>query len=263
MTGEHAAARDLTAESHRMQDDVSPSDAIATDEWAMQQVRERRFLINRLDEWVYDLISPYLGQRILEVGCGMGNLVRALMTRELVVGIDLEPRVISHLRQAYHDQLNLRFHSYDISDPKVVELASYSFDTIVSLNVLEHVKDDSLALAHMRQLIAPTGNLVLIVPAHSWLYGTMDRAIGHYRRYDKTRMAEKLSEAGFKSVMQTYMNSLGALGWCINGRILRQTVPPSGQLKLFNLITPVLRAMEKAFPVPFGISLVTVAKVDT
>mgnify|MGYP001446091496 CR=1 FL=1 len=257
---ERPPAQDTVTESYKGAEVVSPSASVATDEWAMQQVRERRFLINRLDEWVYDLITPYLGNRILEVGCGMGNLVRALLARELVVGIDLEPKVISHLRQAYCDQPNVQFHSVDISDPRVLELASYSFDTIVSLNVLEHVEDDLLALTHMRQLIGPAGNLVLIVPAHSWLYGTMDRSIGHHRRYDKATMAEKLAEAGLEAIMQTYMNSLGALGWFVNGRILRQTVPPSGQLKLFNLITPVLRAVERVLPVPVGISLVTVAR---
>jgi SAM-dependent methyltransferase len=230
------------------------------DDWALQQVRERRFLINRFDEWIYDEISPYLGQRVLEIGCGLGNLMRLLLDRELVVGIDPDRDSINHLRLAYNDRTNLQAHPLDICDPKVLELKASHFDTVVSLNVFEHIEDDVGALRHIRELLEPGGHLVLIVPAHSWLYGTMDSSIGHYRRYDKALMNDKLAQAGFVPVVQKYLNVLGMLGWFVNGRILRQRVPPSDQLRLFNLIVPMLRAVERRYLPPVGLSLMSVAR---
>jgi SAM-dependent methyltransferase len=230
------------------------------DEWALQQVRERRFLIDRCDQWIYGEIASYLGQRVLEVGCGLGNLMHHLTDRELVVGIDPDVKSIEHLRSVYADHGNVQAYAMDICDSQVLELESLRFDTIVSLNVFEHIADDALALRHTRELLKGEGHLVLIVPAHSWLYGTMDAAIGHHRRYSRASMADKLTQAGFRPVFQKYMNAFGALGWLVNGRVLQQRVPPSGQLHLFNLIVPFLQAVEQRCSPPFGISLLTVAK---
>jgi hypothetical protein len=88
----------------------------------------------------------------------------------------------------------------------------------------------------------------------------MDRAIGHYRRYDKGTMGRKLAETGLSTVMQKYINALGAVGWFVNGRILRQQVPPSGQLRSFNHLVPLIRRVEGAVDTPFGISLLAVAR---
>ena len=233
---------------------------VVCDEWALQQVRERRFLIDRCDEWIYDEIAPYLGQRVLEVGCGLGNLMRHLADRELVAGIDPDLDSIESLRLVYSGSSNIQAYPLDICDPHVLNLKPSRFDTVVSLNVFEHIEDDVLALRHARKLLESGGRLVLIVPAHSWLYGTMDAAIGHYRRYDKALMSSKLAQAGFVPVAHKYLNVLGMLGWFVNGRVLRRRVPPSGQLRLFNLVVPFVRAVECRVPPPIGLSLLTVAK---
>jgi SAM-dependent methyltransferase len=223
-------------------------------------VRETRFLIDRVDAWIYDKIAPYLGERVLEVGCGLGNLMRYMLDRELMVGIDNDPDVIPYLSQAYGARPNVQVHCLDICDGKVSTLKSLMFDTVVSLNVLEHIEDDMLALRHIRGLLGPSGYLVLVVPAHPWLYGTIDRSLGHSRRYSKVSMAEKLVQTGYVPLVQEYMNSVGALGWLISTKILRRREPPSGQLRLFNLIVPMIRAAEQVITPPFGISLVAIAK---
>ena len=112
------------------------------DVWALQEVRELRFLINRCDEWIYDEIVPYLGQRVLEIGCGLGNLICHLTDRELVVGIDPESDCIEHLHSVYSGTSNVQAFALDICDPHVLELKHLRFDTVVSLNVLEHIQDD-------------------------------------------------------------------------------------------------------------------------
>ena len=235
-------------------------DEMAYDQEALQEVRERRFLINRCDEWIYDEIAPFIGQRVLEVGCGLGNLMLHLLDRELLVGIDSDVKSIEHLSTVYETEESVHVYPLDVCDPEVLRLEALGFDTVMSLNVLEHVENDVVALEHMRKLLVPGGRLVLIVPAHRWLYGTMDQAIGHLRRYDRALMNDTLAQAGFSPVVLKYLNAVGTLGWFVNGRVLRQSVPPSGQLRLFNVIVPFLRAVERRVPPSFGLSLLAVAK---
>jgi len=230
------------------------------DEYALQQVRELRLLIDHCDAWLFQEVEPFLGQRVLEVGCGLGNLTRHLTDRSLVVGIDLSAKSVAHVQAQYAAHPNLHALVYDVTDPAVLELARFEFDTAIMLNVLEHIEDDKLALKHVRQILCPGGQVIVIVPAHKWLYGSMDRSIGHYRRYDKEMMARKMQAAGFHVRVQEHMNVLGMLGWFINGRILKQRVPPTGQLKLFNLIVPVVQRCERLVDLPIGLSLLSVAQ---
>lgn len=230
------------------------------DEEALHEVRQTRFLINRVDDWIFDEIAPFVGQRILEVGCGLGNLFPRLLDRELVYGIDPSEESIAQLNEAFSGSSPVQAQVYDICDPSVLSLHSMDFDTIISLNVLEHIADDMMAMAHMRRLLARKGYGIIVVPAHAGLYGTMDKSIGHYRRYDKEQMREKLSQVGFEVVIQRYLNFAGALGWLVNGKLLRKKTPPAEQLRLFNSIVPLLRFVEAKVKSPFGISLLTVAR---
>jgi hypothetical protein len=130
------------------------------------------------------------------------------------------------------------------------------------LNVLEHVEDDVTALSNMADLLWAGGRVILIVPAHGRLYGSMDRAIGHFRRYTRRSMAHKLERVGFVVEKQFYLNLPGMVGWFVNGRLLRQTVPPGGQLAWFNRIVPVVSWVERRVRPPIGLSLVSVARQD-
>jgi 2-polyprenyl-3-methyl-5-hydroxy-6-metoxy-1,4-benzoquinol methylase len=230
------------------------------DETALQAVRERRLLIDNYDSWLVEEIRPFLGQRLIEVGCGLGNLLTHFVDREMVVGIETSSETIIEARRKFAGMGNISIYQYSITDPSVLVLQEMRFDSAVSLNVFEHVEDDELAMQHIARLLTPNSNFVLIVPAHQWLYGTMDSSIGHYSRYTKALARKKLEKAGFRIVHQKYLNMLGAVGWFVNGRFLRCKVPPSGQLQIFNKVVPILKAVEKVIPVPFGISLITVAQ---
>ncbi len=230
------------------------------DEESLQSVREKRLLIDEYDSWLIEELSPFLGQRIIEVGCGLGNLLKHFIDRDLVIGIENSSETVAEVKRKFADFGNVSIYEYSIVDPSVLALQEMRFDSAVSLNVFEHIYDDELAMHHTALLLNPNGYFVLIVPAHQWLYGTMDSSIGHYRRYTKALAKEKLEKTGFRIVHQKYLNTLGAIGWFVNGRLLRQTVPPSGQLRMFNKIVPILKVAERAFPPPFGISLITVAQ---
>lgn len=230
------------------------------DENALQAVRERRFLIDEYDAWLVEEIKPYLGQRIIEIGCGLGNLIRHFIDKELVVGIEPSADIVQKVKQTYKEYNNVSIYEYSITDPAVLSLKDIGFDSAVSLNVFEHIRDDEIAIQNTAMLLKPNGYFILIVPAHQWLYGKMDESIGHYRRYDKASTKKKLENLGFKVINQKYMNTIGALGWYVNGRLLGKTVPPSGQLRIFNKIVPLIKMLEKAITPSFGISLMSVAQ---
>lgn len=226
----------------------------------VEEVRRSRLLINRLDVWLYSEISPYLGRRVLEIGSGHGNLVQHLLDRDLVVAMDVDSSSVELIRREFARDAQVHALVRDVCDPVDEELRDFHLDTVVSLNVLEHVEDDQLALSRMADLLEPGGRIVVIVPAHEWLYGTMDRSIGHYRRYNGKNLRAKVAAAGFVIERQCYLNVLGIMGWLINGRILKKDVPPVQQLKWFNHIVPPLQWLEQRFRPPIGLSLLTIAR---
>lgn len=230
------------------------------DETALQAVREGRLLINNYDKWLFETFEPFIGQRVLEVGCGLGNLMVHLLDRELVMGIEVAANAVRDVKQRFAKTPNITVRQIDIVKPDALALGKYKLDTAVSMNVLEHIEDDETALANIGKILVPGGHVILVLPAHTWLYGTMDVSIGHYRRYTREMLRERVENAGFQVVTDGYVNSLGALGWWFNGRVLHKQVPPKAQLNLFNIVVPVQRFIERIFPTPFGISVMMVAQ---
>jgi len=239
---------------------MSAGREIIVDEDALQIVREGRLLIDLYDAWLFDEFKPYVDQRIIEIGCGLGNMVRHFLDRELIVGTDISGDCIREVRQIFAHCYNTEFYAMSITDDQILHLANKNLDTAISLNVFEHIKDDETAIQHVWQLLKPGGTFILIIPAHEVLYGTMDASIGHYRRYTKAALSQKMVGRGFRVLHQKYVNLLGAIGWWVNGRVLKRPTPPSRQLKFFNTLVPYLRAVESIFTPPFGISLLTIAK---
>lgn len=229
---------------------------------SLEEVRRRRLIIDRLDAWLYAEVTPYLGQRVLEVGSGHGNLIPHLLDRDLVVATDVDPGSVDLIRRKFARYACVHARLYDVCDPSQEDLRAFRLDTVVSLNVLEHLEDDVAALSNMAKLLWHGGRVIVIVPAHQGLYGTMDRCIGHMRRYSKQSLARKAAVAGLTVERQFYVNLVGALGWFLNGRLLGQTVPPRGQLAWFNRLVPLLQWIEQRVPPPIGVSLVSIARQD-
>jgi len=226
----------------------------------LQIVRETRSLINLYDQWLFDEFRRYLGQRIIEIGIGHGHQLHYMTDRELVVGIDTSSESVEYVRRQFQEFSNVDVIEASIIDEDVLFLGKHGFDTALSVNVFEHIENHRLALAHTYQLLIPKGVFILIVPAHQWLFGTIDEAIGHFRRYSKNIIKSEMKRVGFEILELKYVNILGAIAWGVNSRILRQRVPPPGQLRLLNVIIPALRLIEKVIPVPFGVSLLCIAQ---
>ena len=138
-------------------------------------------------------------------------------------------------------------------------LADERFDTIICLNVLEHVQDDGRSLVVMRALLRPGGRLLLLVPALPWIYGTLDAALGHHRRYTPQELADKFAAAGLAMRHLEYFNLAGILGWWVAGRVLRRRLIPIASLALYDALVPVFR-LERFLPWRIGQSLIAIGE---
>jgi hypothetical protein len=124
---------------------------------------------------------------------------------------------------------------------------------------LEHIEKEDRALENIFNLLEPKGRLLLFVPSHRWLYGSLDHHLSHHRRYGREELKEKLEKIGFQVILLKHFNRIGVLGWYLNSKILRRKRLPSFQLRIYNLLVPVFK-IEGLFPLPFGTSLLAIAE---
>ena len=220
--------------------------------------QERMKAAQRYFAWQARLAGQELGPRVVEVGCGVGNFTRHLLDRELVAAIDVEAGCLSQLQLNLHGA-NLLVKQLDVADPAFVQFRELAVDSIVCLNVLEHVRDDLQALRNMSAVLPPGGKAVLIVPAFESLYGPIDKNLGHYRRYSKKGFSTLAAEAGFEVKRMRYMNSVGCIGWWINSKIFKRTEQSDQQIRIFDrFVVPPLAWVEGRLEPPFGQSLFVV-----
>ena len=209
--------------------------------------------------WMYSRIAPAVGRRILEIGCGIGNFTRLFLDRELVVAADVYEPCLQQLKLLLGERSNLIPVRLDVSDPATVALRPYEFDTVICLNVLEHVEQDDKALEHMHAVLQPGGRLVLLVPAFPFLYGSVDRSLAHYRRYTRKTLLPRMRDAGFRIERSFYMNMVGMVGWFLNNRILNHREEDPAQIAFFDrFIAPPAERFERLVPPPFGLSLIAI-----
>lgn len=215
-------------------------------------------LTGNYNKWVCDSFEEYIsGKTILEVGCGIGNLTRRFVkVCGRVIGIDTSDLFISHLKVDYPE---MELYNFDISDKKVIVLSEKGIDAVVAINVLEHVEDDEQSLRNIREILRPRGRLILYVPALSWLYGTIDEELAHYRRYDKDDLIKKLERSGFEVEKISFSNVLGIIGWFVNGKIFRRKAFPIMQTMVFDMLVPALAKLEKLVWLPIGMNLTVIA----
>ena len=223
--------------------------------------QERMERAQRYFEWQKDLVLPQLGHRVLEIGWGVGNFTRMLLDRELVVGIDIDSQCVQKHRERFADCPNVVSLEMDAADGTIDGLEQYGLDSVVALNVLEHIANDQAALESLWRLLPEGGRVVLIVPAFPLLSGPIDQLLGHYRRYTKTTLRDLAARGGFDLPLVRYMNTVGFFGWWLNARMLKKTEQSERQIAVFDsLIVPWLRRVEGLIPPPFGQSLFAVLR---
>jgi len=207
--------------------------------------------------WALDSVKRYLGETVLEVGAGIGNNVRALMAFSNVIATDRNEDYLRILRNAFENVPYVSVHQWDVTQapPLTLPVASCIFCS----NVLEHIANDQVALQNMRSFLEPDGVLILIVPQGQWLYCSLDIAVDHCRRYDRDGLGHLLESNGYVVDKLFSFNKVGLLGWILRGKLMRNKELGRLNLKLFNVMVPVLRVIDGLLPWQ-GLSLVAVAR---
>ena len=214
----------------------------------------------KFNRWMYKKISPYLGQRIVELGAGRGNLSRWLVTdNRFLLLTDYRDDYLAKLKEQFAHQ-NVTAAKLDLNEKKDYPvLAGFKPDSVVCLNVLEHIENDVGVLKQLQKNLPDDCRLVFLVPYNPKLFSDFDKRIGHYRRYGKGELEKKMTEAGLVVEQQFYFNKVGVIAWWFGNKLLGQRNITSRQLKIYNFLTPIFRLLDYILPIA-GLSTIVIAK---
>ena len=214
----------------------------------------------RYNRWILDLVKPYLGQRLLEAGSGTGNLSNLILNRQRVVLTDVEEMYVAALLRRYGWRSNVRIDHSDLTSAEQFEVwQEEELDTVFCSNVLEHLENDVDVLRSFHDTLVPGGHCIIVVPAGPWLYSPLDEELGHFRRYTLDELKQKMSDAGFETVLAKQFSRMGALGWAISARLLRRRHLSPRQMIWFDRFVPLAKLCEYCLPIP-GMSLIVVGR---
>jgi glycosyltransferase involved in cell wall biosynthesis/phospholipid N-methyltransferase len=202
----------------------------------------------RFNAWMGDVVRPYCGQRVLELGSGTGTLTRQLVPRDLYYTTDINPLYLDSLRGLTIDRPYLHVAMTDVTRGETFPQVPGGFDTVVCLNVIEHVDDDRAALLNIRNALVPGGRAVVLVPQDPKLMGTLDEVLGHRRRYTEASLRELAEQAGFAVQEIVHFNHVGVPAWWLNGKVLNRRKFGMPQIMALNTLTPVFRRIDSHLP---------------
>lgn len=210
--------------------------------------------------WLTRVLRPYLGDTVLEIGAGLGNMTGRLMGKKLrYVAGEKDALYLHALRNRFLRTPNVTVCQLDPESPAGFEPWLNQFETVLCVNLLETVEDPKAVLRSMASCVKPGGALVTLVPQGSSLFGTLDQGMGNKRRFDAPQMAAMLSELGFRVEHQHQINKIGALGWWFSSRVLRRSQISRPALKVWDKSVWLLRRIDALLPWR-GLSLVVVAR---
>jgi glycosyltransferase involved in cell wall biosynthesis len=217
----------------------------------------------RYNRWFVRQFKHFLGQRVLDAGAGLGTLGGMIANRERLLLADNEPLYVSAMQQRFRLRDNIRVENADLASPETWNRwKNERLDTILGIHVLEHVESDESVLRSFHETLAPGGHCIVAVPAGRWLYTSVDKELGHRRRYSKQELLQKMTNAGFQVVHTKEFCRVGALGWAIAGHLLRCRYLSPRQMAWFDRLWPVTKFLDFVLPSP-GLSLLMVGRKST
>jgi glycosyltransferase involved in cell wall biosynthesis len=214
---------------------------------------------HRFNRWMADTIMPWVGDNVLEIGAGMGNLTKKMLPRSSYLASDIDPLYLDYLNNAFTYNQRVQVTKVDVTNP--ADFASFAgkFDTVICLNVIEHVEPDMLAMKNIYEVLRPGGRACILVPRAPRLYGKLDEVLGHVRRYTASDLTDKLEQTGFTIEQVFTFNRVAVPVWWYNGRILKRKTFGKLQLKIYDSFVWLWRYLDRIFPWG-GISLIAIAR---
>jgi len=225
------------------------SDHVYAEDGYGSQILGRLNRAPRFTQWMADVIRPFIGERVLEIGAGTGNLTLQLIPRKLYYASDINPHYLTYLQNLIPDHPYLRV-GYTDGEQHDSYPSEEKFDTVICLNVVEHLENDFGALRNIFDALDENGRAIVLVPCGPGIYGTLDKVLGHYRRYTKSQFTELAARAGFHLEALLSFNRFGSPAWWLNGRLLRRKTFGLWQIKMLNFLTPLVRVIDRFLPLP-------------
>jgi SAM-dependent methyltransferase len=246
--------------------DADPSMASAGHDYAGDDL-EALADLPAYQEWILHLFRPHLKGKVVEIGAGLGNIASRYAD-----GVDdlllVEPakNLYPRLKERFDGKPNVRticalVESLDPVAGGPSSIGGAPFDAALLVNVLEHVADHAAMLRSIRRILGPEGKLLVFVPALPWLYGTLDKKVGHQRRYTLPGLVQVVEQAAFVVETIRYFDFAGVLPWYFAGRVSRSGRFSDRAAKLYDrLVVPIARTAEKYLNPPIGKNLLCIAR---
>ena len=210
--------------------------------------------------WISRVLRPYLGDTVLEIGAGIGNIAGRLMGRRLrYVAGEHDALYLHALRNRFLRTPNVSVVKLDPAQPADFAALGETFDTALSVNVLEYQDDPSQTLRNVHSVLRPGGTFLVLVPQGEKLFSSLDRTLGHKRRFSRRSICALLEKEGFQVERVHHINRIGTPGWWLYGRVLGRKHMSKVALKLYDKTVWLWRRIEGILPWP-GLSLVVVAR---
>jgi len=237
----------------RLSDEVYVKDAYGS------RILARLSRAPKFNAWIADRIRPFCGNCVLEIGAGVGNLTLQLVPRRTFVATDVNPLHLTTLASLRTDRPYLSVARCDVSDRASFPARDGGYETVVCVNVIAYIADDVAALTNIRSVLAADGRAIVLVPQGPGNVGTLDEVLGHSRRYTRETLTAAARAAGLEVEAMLPFNRCGTLAWYVNGRLLKRRGFGLFQIKLLNLLTPMLRVLDAVVPLP-PLSLIAILK---
>ncbi len=237
------------------------NNAITLDPFYVEDLRQMQRAVN-YRRWQFEMIEPFLGERILEVGGGIGNFTPWLAEKSReVVSVEPNRYCFEQLEENTRQLQNVRTLQATVETLDVALGTDMKFDSVVMMNVLEHIQNDGLTLIELSKRLAFGGRLVILVPAGSWAFGKVDERLGHYRRYSKRYSRSLFAGAGLRIEYMRYYNFIGIWGWWWNAKFGKLESQNDAQIRFFDRrVVPLISRVERWICPPLGQSILVVGQ---
>jgi 2-polyprenyl-3-methyl-5-hydroxy-6-metoxy-1,4-benzoquinol methylase len=222
----------------------------------------------RFNDWMYRQVKRVLTEKtgdVLEVGSGLGTfsekIIQDMPATSHIMLTDISVRYIQTLMKRYTSRKNVSVNRFDLNNKEdYCKIGYEKYDSIIALNVLEHVKDDEFVLSELYKLLKDGGTLVILVPCHKFLYNVIDKNVGHFRRYAKKELRDKINKTNFNEERMHYFNMLGIVGWYFNGTVCKNPRINPTASRWFDKLVPLLEYLERITLNKIGLSLICYLK---